>query len=139
MGISGIELLIQSWHSGSRSTIEYRPSNIRRIEPPACLFEMPPDYTMDVLFTPGDSWLSFASAESPRAGTFRAATRCGHLHSRRSCLPLAAKDHSLVRGDGWPRSLRIDFSTNMRSYRLFDRHSRSAAASRAPAEELRLS
>jgi hypothetical protein len=36
-------LLIPSWHSDSRSTIEYRLSNIRRTEPPARLFEMPPD------------------------------------------------------------------------------------------------
>jgi hypothetical protein len=67
-----LNLLIRSWHSDRRSTIEYRLSNIRRIEPPAHLFEMPPDYAMDVLSTPGDPWLSFASAESPRAGTFRA-------------------------------------------------------------------
>ena len=67
-----LNLLIQSRHSDSRSTIEYRLSNIRRIEPPARLFEMPPDDTMDMLLTPGDPWLSFTSAESPRAGTFRA-------------------------------------------------------------------
>jgi hypothetical protein len=67
-----LNLLIQSWHSDSRSTIEYRLSNIRRIEPPARLFEMPPDYTMDMLMTPGEPWMSFASAESPRAGMFRA-------------------------------------------------------------------
>jgi hypothetical protein len=67
-----LNLLIQSWHSDARSTIEYRLSNIGRTEPPARLFEMPPDYTVDVLSTPGDPWLSFASAESPRAGTFRA-------------------------------------------------------------------
>ncbi len=67
-----LNLLIQSWQSDSRSTIEYRLSNIRRIEPPARLFDMPPDYTMDMLSTPGDPWMSFASAESPRAGTFRA-------------------------------------------------------------------
>jgi hypothetical protein len=67
-----LNLLIQSWHSDSRSRIEYRLSNIRRIEPPARLFEMPPDYAVDRTMTPGDAWLSFASAESPRAGTFRA-------------------------------------------------------------------
>jgi hypothetical protein len=67
-----LNLLIQSWHSDSRSTIEYRLSNIHRIEPPARHFEMPPDYTMDMLSTPGDPWMSFASAESPRAGTSRA-------------------------------------------------------------------
>ena len=67
-----LNLLIQSWHSDSRSTIEYRLSNIRRIEPPARLFEMPPDYTVDLVPTIKDPWMSFASAESPRAGTFRA-------------------------------------------------------------------
>ena len=67
-----LNLLIHSWHSDSRSTIEYRLSNIRRIEPPARLFEIPPDYTADLVPTIKDPWMSFASAESPRAGTFRA-------------------------------------------------------------------
>jgi len=67
-----LNLLIQSWHSDSRSTIEYRLSNIRRIEPPARLFEMPPDYTVDLVPTIKDPWMSFASAEGPRAGAFRA-------------------------------------------------------------------
>ena len=48
-----LNLLIQSWHSDSRSRIEYRLSNIRRIEPPARLFEMPPDYTVDRTMNPG--------------------------------------------------------------------------------------
>jgi hypothetical protein len=67
-----LNLLIQSWHSDSRSTIEYRLLNIRRTEPPARLFEMPPDYTMDFVPTIKDPWMEFASAESPRASTFRA-------------------------------------------------------------------
>jgi hypothetical protein len=65
-----LNLLIQSWHSDSRSTIEYQLSNIRRTEPPARLFEMPPDYTMDFVPTIKDPWMSFASADSPRAGSF---------------------------------------------------------------------
>jgi len=40
-----LKLLIQSWHSDSRSTIEYRLSNIRRDEPPTHLFQIPADYT----------------------------------------------------------------------------------------------
>ena len=67
-----LNLLIQSWHSDSRSTIGYRLSNIRRTEPPARLFEMPPDYTMDALPTIKDPWMSFASAEGPRPGVFLA-------------------------------------------------------------------
>ena len=64
-------LLIQSSHSDSRSTIEYRLSNIRRTEPPARLFEMPPDYTVDFSPTIKDPWISFTLAENPRAGVFR--------------------------------------------------------------------
>ena len=67
-----LNLLIQSWHADSRSTVEYRLSNIRRTEPPARLFEMPPDYTVDRTMTPEDPWMSFTLAESPRAGIFRA-------------------------------------------------------------------
>jgi hypothetical protein len=43
-----LKLLIQSWHSDSRSTIEYRLSNIHRDEPPAHLFQIPPDYTTSI-------------------------------------------------------------------------------------------
>jgi hypothetical protein len=67
-----LNLLIQSAHSDSRSTIEYRLSNIRRTEPPARLFEMPPDYTVDFSSTIKDPWMWFTLAENPRAGVFRA-------------------------------------------------------------------
>ena len=67
-----LQLLIQSRHSDSRSTIEYRLSNIRRTEPPAHLFEMPTDYREKIVpFTTNEPWLSFSLAESPRAGAFR--------------------------------------------------------------------
>jgi hypothetical protein len=66
-----LQLLIQSRHSDSRTTIEYRLSNIQRIEPPAYLFEMPLDYTVDYSSARDDPWWSSALADSPRAGAFR--------------------------------------------------------------------
>jgi hypothetical protein len=60
-----LQLLIQSRHSDSRSTIEYRLSNIRRAEPPAHLFELPA-----LLRGPNEPAVSFTSAESVRAGAF---------------------------------------------------------------------
>jgi hypothetical protein len=67
-----LQLLIQSLHSDSRSTIEYRLSNIRRTEQTAHLFEMPTDYREKIVpFTTNEPWLSFSLAESPRAGAFR--------------------------------------------------------------------
>jgi hypothetical protein len=68
-----LQLLIQSRQSDSRSTIEYRLSNIQRTEPTPTLFEIPVEYTVDYSPTPNDPWLSFAAAESPRAGEFRTA------------------------------------------------------------------
>ncbi len=67
-----LQLLIQSRHSDSRSTIEYRLLNIRRTEPPAYLFEMPSDYTMDYSPTIHDPWWSSTLADNPRVGAFRA-------------------------------------------------------------------
>jgi hypothetical protein len=67
-----LQLLIQSRHSDSRSTIEYRLSNIRRTEPPVQLFEFPADYTVDVTSSPKDPWMAFTSAENPRAAAFLA-------------------------------------------------------------------
>ena len=61
-----LQLLVQSWHSDARSTIDYRLSNIRRTEPPANLFEMPPGYTVDASAASNDSWMSFTSSENPR-------------------------------------------------------------------------
>ena len=61
-----LQLLVQSWHSDARSTIEYRLSNIRRTEPPANLFEMPPGYAVDASVASNDSWMSFTSSENPR-------------------------------------------------------------------------
>jgi len=67
-----LQLLIQSRHSDSRSTIEYGLSNIRRTEPPAHLFELPPDYTEKIILpSPNEPAMSFMLAESPRAGAFR--------------------------------------------------------------------
>ena len=65
-----LQLLIQSRHSDSQSTIEYRLSNIRLAEQPADLFELPADYTARV-FTTNEPKMSFMLAESPRAGAFR--------------------------------------------------------------------
>jgi hypothetical protein len=65
-----LQLLVQSRHSDSRSTIEYRLSNIRRTEPPAHFFELPPDYEKPVPFSPNESAMSFTAAENPRAGAY---------------------------------------------------------------------
>jgi hypothetical protein len=66
-----LQLLIQSRHSDSRSTIEYRLSNIRRTEPPAHLFELPAhDDIRTILRAPNEPAVSFTSAESERAGAF---------------------------------------------------------------------
>ena len=66
-----LQLLIQSRHSDSRSTIEYRVSNIRRTEPPARLFELPAYYTESpIQSSVNEPAMSFMSAESPRAGAF---------------------------------------------------------------------
>lgn len=65
-----LRLLIQSRHSDSRGTIQYRLSNIRRSEPPLNLFEIPVEYNLDAMQTTNDPWLSFAPAESPRAGAY---------------------------------------------------------------------
>ena len=59
-----LKLLVQSRHSDSSSVIEYRLSNLRRDEPPARLFEIPPDYTVDYTSEPR---MSFMLAESFRA------------------------------------------------------------------------
>jgi hypothetical protein len=65
-----LQLLVQSRHSDSRGTIEYRLSNIRRTEAPSRYFEIPLDYNMDSTATTNDPWLSFTAAESPRARAF---------------------------------------------------------------------
>ena len=66
-----LQLLIQSRHSDSRGTIEYRVSNIRRTEPPAHLFELPAYYTESpIQSSVNEPAMSFMSAESPRAGAF---------------------------------------------------------------------
>jgi hypothetical protein len=65
-----LQLLVQSRHSDSRSIIEYRLSNIRRLEPPAHLFELPPDYTVE---NSGNSSTSQDPQMSPTAAEhFRA-------------------------------------------------------------------
>ena len=65
-----LQLLIQSRHSDSRSIIEYRLSNIRRLEPPAHLFEILPDYTVEKSensSTSTDPQMSSTAAEHFRA------------------------------------------------------------------------
>ena len=65
-----LQLLVQSRHPDSRSIIEYRLSNIRRLEPPAHLFEIPPDYTVEHLgnsSTSQDPQMSSTAAEHFRA------------------------------------------------------------------------
>jgi len=66
-----LQLLIQSRHSDSRSTIEYRVSNISRSEQPTHLFELPADYTVRAFVVTNEPAMSFMLAESPRAGAFR--------------------------------------------------------------------
>jgi hypothetical protein len=65
-----LQLLVQSLHSDSRGTIEYRLSNIQRTDVPPRLFEIPLDYNMDSTSTPSDPWLSFTAAESPSPHAF---------------------------------------------------------------------
>jgi hypothetical protein len=65
-----LHLLIQSRHSDSRGTIQYRLSNIQRTEPPLNLFEIPVEYNVDSTQTTNDPWLSLVNAESPRAGAY---------------------------------------------------------------------
>jgi hypothetical protein len=66
-----LQLLIQSRHSDSRSTIDYRVSNIRRREPPDHLFESPTYYTENAIQSSvNEAAMSFMSAESPKAGAF---------------------------------------------------------------------
>jgi hypothetical protein len=68
-----LRLLVRSLYSDSRSTIEYRLSNIRRTEPPADLFELPTDYdTRIILSLSNEPAMSFSLAESPRAGVYLA-------------------------------------------------------------------
>lgn len=65
-----LQLLVQSRHSDSRSIIEYRLSNISRLEPPAHLFEIPPDYTVENSensSTSKDPQMSSTAAEHFRA------------------------------------------------------------------------
>ena len=68
-----LQLLVYSWHSDSKSTIEYRLTNIRRTEPPAHLFEVPTDYTVGYPESlTDDPPMSFTAAENPYASAFRA-------------------------------------------------------------------
>jgi hypothetical protein len=59
-----LQLLVYSRHSDSRGTIEYRLSNIRRDEPPAHLFEIPPGYTKDFSSSDKDPQMASSSAET---------------------------------------------------------------------------
>jgi hypothetical protein len=70
-----LKLLVQSRHSDSRSTIEYRLENIRREEPPAHLFAIPPDYTEGYSTTRKDHGMSFVLAEHFRAERALARTK----------------------------------------------------------------
>ena len=69
-----LHLLIQSRHSDSRGTMQYRLANIQRTEPPQNLFEIPVEYNLDSTHTTTDPWMSFANAESPRPGAYIAGT-----------------------------------------------------------------
>jgi hypothetical protein len=62
-----LKLLIFGRHSDPRTgVVEYRLANVRRVEPPAQLFQLPADYT--VLRTTHDNpWISLSPAEHPRA------------------------------------------------------------------------
>jgi hypothetical protein len=83
-GSAELQLLVYSRHSDSSGTIEYRLSNIRRTEPPAHLFEVPPDYTMEDVFPSNrDASASFAAAEGPNAGAFREGRRPGSSTRRK--------------------------------------------------------
>lgn len=66
-----LQLLVQSRHSDSRSVIEYRLSNIRRLEPPAHLFQLPPDYTVENSSTTKDPQMWSTAAEDFRAERMR--------------------------------------------------------------------
>jgi hypothetical protein len=59
-----LKVLIFAHSSDSRTgDVEYRLTNIRRVEPPADLFVVPPDYTIDGMLTPHDPWLGLIPAE----------------------------------------------------------------------------
>jgi hypothetical protein len=62
-----LRLLIQSRHSDSLGTIEYRLSNIRRTEPSGSLFELPETYEKLFPFSPKEKPMSWTAAENPRA------------------------------------------------------------------------
>jgi len=67
-----LKLLVQSRHSDSRSSIEYRLSKIHRDEPPAHLFEIPPDYTDGYPGPPNDRrGMSYVRPENFRADRHR--------------------------------------------------------------------
>jgi hypothetical protein len=88
-----LQLLVYSWHSDSRSTIEYRLSNIRRTEPSAHLFEVPPDYTRaDVLPSNNYPLASFSAPYGLNAGVFREGRMPGSSTRRKQ-----ASSDSIVR------------------------------------------
>lgn len=67
-----LQLLLQSSHSDSMGTIEYRLSNVRRTEQPVHLFALPPDYEKPFPILPNEPRISYTAAENPRAGAYMA-------------------------------------------------------------------
>jgi hypothetical protein len=55
------------WATNIRRSVDYELTNIRREEPPAKLFQVPPDYTLVNSGSRDDPWLVFAPWQSPRA------------------------------------------------------------------------
>jgi len=66
-----LKLIVQSSHSDGRNTIEYRLSNISLADPPARLFQLPPDYTMDYSSTSKDPIISTIAVDKAPAADFR--------------------------------------------------------------------
>lgn len=60
-----LQLVIAAHSSDSRTgEVEYRLTNIRRVQPPADLFVIPPDYTIDTTSTQREPWLTLTPLES---------------------------------------------------------------------------
>jgi len=58
---------LESRATNIRRSVDYELTNIRREEPPAKLFQVPPDYTLVNSGSRDDPWLVFAPWQSPRA------------------------------------------------------------------------
>lgn len=58
---------VDSTATNVRHSVDYEVTNIRRGEPPAKLFQIPPDYTLVSIDLPGDPMVVFAPWQSPPA------------------------------------------------------------------------